>query len=105
MRVPARTDSRGAGSGDGVWDAPIGHGRSAHMTFECDGQRYDSAELIEYRTGDGHTPLIYTTPDHGRVFVAVVDRWNGVDVRPVEAAEIETLATRFDLPELRRAIH
>jgi hypothetical protein len=74
------------------------------MTFECDGQRYDSADQIEYRTGDGHTPLIYATPDHRRVFVAVVDRWNGVNVRPVAAAEIDALAARFDLPQLRRAI-
>ena len=74
------------------------------MTFECDGQRYDSAELIEYRTGDGHTPLVYATPDHGRVFVAEVDRWDGVDVRPVDAPEIKSLAERFDLPELLQAI-
>ena len=74
------------------------------MTFDCDGVRYDSTEMLEYNTGDAHQPFIYVTRDYARVFVGVVERWRGFTVHQADPVEIEALADRFDMEELRRAI-
>jgi hypothetical protein len=72
------------------------------MQFACEGVRYDTAELIEFRTGDARNPFVYATPDRQRWFLAEVDRWDGVSVRGVTADEVAALAARFGIDELRR---
>lgn len=75
------------------------------MTFECGGVRYDSDDLLTYRTGDAHHPLVYMTRDHARVFLVEVHKWEGTRVRPVtDRAEIRGLAARFRIDDLLRAI-
>jgi len=72
------------------------------MTFECDGQRYDSAGLLMFQTGDMFRPIIYLIPDLTSVFV-VEAHWEGITVRRVtDPAEIRALAARFALADLRR---
>jgi hypothetical protein len=68
------------------------------MTFECDGVRYESGELITLQTGQEHTPLVLATRDYAQVFVAEVNRWAGVDVRRARPEEVETW-----IADLRRA--
>jgi hypothetical protein len=73
------------------------------MTFECDGQRYDSAGLLMFQTGDPFRPLVYVTSDRASVFVVEARHWEGIGVRRVtDPAEIRALAARFALADLLR---
>jgi hypothetical protein len=74
------------------------------MIFECNGVRHDSDNLIVFKTGDDYIPLIYMTRDHSRVFVARVERWEGMAVRQADAPEIKGLAARFGIEDLKRAL-
>jgi hypothetical protein len=75
------------------------------MTFECNGVRYDTADLIVFETGEAGMPYVYMTRDHRRVLVGRVDRWKGFEIREADAVEIKALAARFRIEDLRRALH
>ena len=74
------------------------------MTFECDGARYDTDALLTFGTGDAHQPFIYMTRDHACVFVGALDKWTGFNVHRADTAEISSLAARFGIDELMRAV-
>ena len=74
------------------------------MTFTCNGKTYNTDELLTFETKDPDTPVIYMTREYDCVFVTHMHPWKGVEVRQADSAEIESLANRFNLPHLRRAL-
>jgi hypothetical protein len=74
------------------------------MTFALDGRNYHSDELKSFQTGDGYIPLIYMTRDDARVFFVTFCHWQGIGVQEADAKEISSLADRFGIEDLRRAL-
>ena len=74
------------------------------MTFALNGRNYQSDHLKAFRTGDGYIPLIYMTADDARVFFVTVCHWQGIGVQEADAREISSLADRFGIEDLRRAL-
>ncbi|HEY7119605.1 MAG TPA: hypothetical protein VH475_23645 [Tepidisphaeraceae bacterium] len=74
------------------------------MKFECDGVRYDSNDLHVFHPQSSYMRLIFMTRDYSRVMVGVVDRWTGFNIRGAGCAEIEYLAERYGIQDLKRAL-
>ena len=74
------------------------------MNFTCEGKTYNVAELTAYATGDPAVPTVYVTPDFRCVFVQTVDQWKGDTIRLADDVDIKSLAARYGLPQLRRAL-
>lgn len=74
------------------------------MIFAGEDDTLDSRGMTTYRTKDPNIPMIYVSEDLQRVYVVYFNRWTGTRVRQADAAEIEALARRFDIPDLLLAL-
>jgi hypothetical protein len=74
------------------------------MTFALGGRNYRSDDLKTFCTGDGYIPLIYMTQDDARVFFVTFCHWQGIGVQEADAGDINSLADRFGIADLRRAL-
>lgn len=69
------------------------------MTFECDGSKWDTAEMLEFKTPDPEV-TVYADSKLRAVFVGIRERDVGVLFHRADNSEVESLCRRYDLPQL-----
>ena len=69
------------------------------MIFECNGRRWDTAEMLELKTPDPGV-TVYADPKLRAVFVGIRERDVGVLFHRADDAEIESVCRRYDLSRL-----
>jgi hypothetical protein len=74
------------------------------MIFTGENEALDSGGMTTYPTQDPQIPMIYMSEDLRHVYVVNFNRWTGTRIRQADAAEIEALARRFDIPDLLLAL-
>lgn len=74
------------------------------MVFECEGVRYDTADMEVHETGALHEPFVFVTPDLNCVFVQTMDHQRGVGIHQAGEAEIRRLWDAYGIASLLRAL-
>ena len=74
------------------------------MTFVYNRRFWDTANLVEFKTGNPVNPSIFVTPNFAIAFVITADRQrNSLSLRRISPDEIAKLAARFGLDRLQQA--
>jgi len=75
--------------------------RGAILIFSINDTKFNTSDLKKFQTGDPTLPVIYLDEASSRVFIHNRNGWK-IDTDEVDAAGIEKLAARFNLPGLVR---
>jgi hypothetical protein len=74
------------------------------MKFHCEGQEYDSDEMLAPPIHDPYVVAVFITKDYACVFATFMNHDSGVVVLPIKGSALELLAERTKSPELIEAV-
>jgi hypothetical protein len=74
------------------------------LLFRCDGQDYDSDEMIAPQIHDAHIITVFITKDFKSVFGAIMHHEKGLVMSRISGVALRLLAERTQNAELKKAL-